>query len=392
MLANIAAGLGYGNPNFGRKIQRAWMLLRSWKLYRLFHNNYLHQECRQISSSFQDAFNQTLLAYAGYNKQEAKSSDNLKQLLDGNFRLMFDRRLHKPMYFQHRATFRRRLKMLAINFGMTFEPKVLQELLEKVKEPMDNHYHRLNHSGLTPGARYKTCAVVGNSGEILNTTRGSFIDSHEMVIRINNAKARVFAQSLADFIGSKTTLMFMNSHILHQCSRNWKCSCHPYGSEVPIMLYLINMEHVLDVTYCGKEHTAPLFLTDRRFDMLVEKIGRWYSIKRFIVKGIAQKLAERRHWELFKQWEIVHRKDYHYSSGLQAVVLALGLCEQVHLFGFGKSPKFQHHFHTKQRAEHYSHDYEAEYSFYYDLEKKSIDANPFLCQTATPIPPVHVFR
>jgi hypothetical protein len=48
-------------------------------------------------------------------------------------------------------------------------------------------------------------------------------------------------------------------------------------------------------------------------------------------------------------------------------MLALGVCDKVSIFGFGKSPSAKHHYHTNQKAELHLHDYEAEYAFYSDL-------------------------
>jgi hypothetical protein len=67
----------------------------------------------------------------------------------------------------------------------------------------------------------------------------------------------------------------------------------------------------------------------------------------------------------------------HYSSGFQAVVLALASCDRVSIFGFGKSDLAKHHYHTNQKAELRLHDYDAEYNFYKDLVKRP-EAIPFI--------------
>lgn len=83
--------------------------------------------------------------------------------------------------------------------------------------------------------RYESCAVVGNSGVLRNSQRGPEIDRHEMVIRLNNAinirnRNKTF---LEEHIGAKTTMTFMNSHILKSCLKLFRrCKCHPYGELV----------------------------------------------------------------------------------------------------------------------------------------------------------------
>ncbi|GJX40229.1 beta-1,6-galactosyltransferase GALT29A-like protein [Tanacetum coccineum] len=136
--------------------------------------------------------------------------------------------------------------------------------------------------------KYKTCLVVGNSGILLQSNQGEAIDSHEFVIRINNARVIGFER----FVGSKTNISF--------------------------------------------------------------------TLKRFVKES----------GKLFEAWSWTHwGSGFHYSSGMQAVMLALGLCENVSIFGFGKSDSAKHHYHNNQKNETSLHDYQAEYDLYEDLVK-----------------------
>lgn len=71
-------------------------------------------------------------------------------------------------------------------------------------------------------------------------------------------------------------------------------------------------------------------------------------------------------------------------------MLALGICEKVSLFGFGKSPQAKHHYHTNQKGELTLHDYEAEYQFYKDLANGSLDI-PFLSEVGIDLPPLQIY-
>ncbi|KAK1354602.1 hypothetical protein POM88_047858 [Heracleum sosnowskyi] len=136
------------------------------------------------------------------------------------------------------------------------------------------------------------------------------------------------------------------------------CYCHPYGEKVPIVMYMCQPVHFFDYVLCNSSHKAPLIITDPGFDALCSRIVKYYSLKRFI-KVTAKDVGE---------WGSAHDGiNFHYSSGMQAVMLALGVCEKVSIFGFGKSDKAKHHYHTNQKAELQLHDYEAEYEFYRDL-------------------------
>ncbi|KAA8550172.1 hypothetical protein F0562_001856 [Nyssa sinensis] len=211
------------------------------------------------------------------------------------------------------------------------------------------------------------------SGILLKSEHGQLIDSHEVVIRLNNARTVSFEHD----VGSKTSISFVNSNILHLCALRQGCFCHPYGVTVPIVMYVCQGVHLWDYTVCNSSHKAPLLITDPRFDVLCTRIVKYYSLKRF-AEVIKKPLEE---------WDTAHDGSmFHYSSGMQAVMLALGICDKVSIFGFGKSASAKHHYHTNQKAELHLHDYEAEYDFYHDLAERP-EAIPFILDKFK-IPPV----
>lgn len=120
-----------------------------------------------------------------------------------------------------------------------FEPRIMQHLVQYVKRPIDESYRSpLQTQEAGSGKRYRTCAVVGNSGILLNSSYGGAIDQHEMVMRINNARTVGFEA----FVGHKTTISFMNSHIIRACAKRSQCWCHPYGAKVINRCHLRNTE------------------------------------------------------------------------------------------------------------------------------------------------------
>ncbi|XP_058107570.1 beta-1,6-galactosyltransferase GALT29A-like [Magnolia sinica] len=339
-------------------------------------------------------FNSTLLRLAGIEVGEAETRQEVNHLLEGKFGVLghtrsisswkqynLDERprssrqipiqLRSPKYYRIWPEF---LKCLRNWFhNKKFQPEIMSELIGLIKHPLDQHY------GIASAKRrYSSCAVIGNSGILLNNENGELIDSHEIVIRLNNARIEGYQRH----VGSKTNITFINSNILHLCSRREGCFCHPYGPKVAIVMYICQPLHFMDYVLCNAPHKTPLLVTDVRFDVLCARIVKYYSLKRFVEE--TGKPPE--------EWGAAHEGGmFHYSSGMQAVMLALGICERVSVFGFGKSVLAKHHYHTNQKAELHLHDYEAEYAFYHDLAVRP-QVIPFLKESGTKMPPVTIYH
>ena len=141
--------------------------------------------------------------------------------------------------------------------------------------------------------------------------------------------------------------------------------------------------HFMDVAVCSSKLQAPIVVTDARFDTLCTRIVKYYSLKRFSDTTPMHKLSD---------WSNSHEgMFFHYSSGMQAVLLAAGICEEVSIFGFGKTPNAKHHYHTSQKEELHLHDYLAEYQFYKDLATGNPRLVPFLNEAGFSIPPVNIY-
>jgi len=68
--------------------------------------------------------------------------------------------------------------------------------------------------GLRRGRRFRTCAVVGNSGILLGAGRGPQINAHDFIIHLNNAPIMGFTRD----IGARTSLTLAHSFVLHRCA------------------------------------------------------------------------------------------------------------------------------------------------------------------------------
>lgn len=63
---------------------------------------------------------------------------------------------------------------------------------------------------LLKNRNFNTCAVVTSAGSLKNSNLGSFIDTHDIVLRFNNAPTDKYAKD----VGTKTSLRIVNSQVV----------------------------------------------------------------------------------------------------------------------------------------------------------------------------------
>tara|TARA_R110002020_G_scaffold423996_5_gene633147 strand:- start:19 stop:729 length:711 start_codon:yes stop_codon:yes gene_type:complete len=72
----------------------------------------------------------------------------------------------------------------------------------------------LGHTDL--GSLTGSCALVGNSGILMDRKDGKLIDSHDFIIRCNEAHVEGFEEN----VGSRTDIRIANSHMFHSVLEN----------------------------------------------------------------------------------------------------------------------------------------------------------------------------
>eukprot|EP00193_Tetraselmis_chui_P001814 CAMPEP_0177754128 /NCGR_PEP_ID=MMETSP0491_2-20121128/1840_1 /TAXON_ID=63592 /ORGANISM="Tetraselmis chuii, Strain PLY429" /LENGTH=375 /DNA_ID=CAMNT_0019269483 /DNA_START=115 /DNA_END=1242 /DNA_ORIENTATION=- len=174
-----------------------------------------------------------------------------------------------------------------------------------------------------PDKAFHRCAVVGNSGEI---------DEHDAVLRFNAAKIAGFEQ----FVGSKTTIRLLNSP-----DASWPKD----GTEATIMT-IRNHEAIREWQKAydrDRMGGGPAYITDPEF--------------------------------LCHTWDWVQQTGEKPSSGLVGVVMAMKLCDQVHLYGFQSSNYFgrfsrPHYYDWErpQKGREKVHPFQRELTLYKQLE------------------------
>lgn len=149
------------------------------------------------------------------------------------------------------------------------------------------------------------CAVVGNSGNLLQTEYGAVIDSHSVVFRMNKAMTLGFEK----YVGNKTT-----HHIIYPESA---VDLAPGVHLVLLPFKLRDLEWVTSALSTGEIRTTY---------MRVKELVQADKDKVMVVNPGFFKYTHDR-------WTEHHGR--YPSTGMLAIVLALHLCDEVSAFGYG---------------------------------------------------------
>ena len=164
------------------------------------------------------------------------------------------------------------------------------------------------------GRRFRSCAVVGSSGRLLNQRLGDTISAHEAVWRFNIAPA-----SPAEHVGNRTTVSVTTS----------------------MGISTAYQRHVMPAVYCGEPWWSGCLRFTARFHVPL--------INPVLVRSLQAALAEH------------PRKGSIPSAGLVGLALARQLCSKVSVFGFSDP----HHAEAAGTPAHYwnakSHGNESDY-------------------------------
>ena len=160
---------------------------------------------------------------------------------------------------------------------------------------------------------YRSCALVGNSAQLLQQNLSKIIDNHDAVIRLNGATVKGYE----DRVGSRTHLRFVSSQWLGFREQATEKIIH-LDKESADPLYGCDME-----TECTHASTTMEKYVD--FLMLKQKVHT-HTVHPEVAKWVRTKYTR----EYAGQGEL----EIMGSLGFQAMLLMLHVCEKVDLFGF----------------------------------------------------------
>ncbi|XP_041454742.1 CMP-N-acetylneuraminate-beta-galactosamide-alpha-2,3-sialyltransferase 2-like [Lytechinus variegatus] len=158
-------------------------------------------------------------------------------------------------------------------------------------------------------SRCLRCAVVGNSGNLKNSSYGTLIDTHDAVVRINRAKVKGFEKD----VGKKDTyrLMYPES----------------FTDITPETTFVLLGFKVLDLNWARSAITTG-------------EIKKTYTSVKAKIKVAPSKILfynPTLMHHIHKEW--IDGKGRYPSSGTLAVFFALQFCDEVSVFGMGANSK-----------------------------------------------------
>ncbi|XP_013915018.1 PREDICTED: alpha-2,8-sialyltransferase 8B [Thamnophis sirtalis] len=183
-----------------------------------------------------------------------------------------------------------------------------------------NLYALLPRTSPLKGKHYRTCAIVGNSGILLNSGCGKEIDAHSFVIRCNLAPVQEYIHD----VGMKTDLVTMNPSVIQRAFEDlvndtWREK-------------LLQRLHSLN----GSILWIPAFMAKggkERVEWVNELILKHHINVRTAYPSLRLLHAVRGYWLTNKVY--IKRP----TTGLLMYTLATRFCNQIYLYGFWPFPQ-----------------------------------------------------
>lgn len=148
--------------------------------------------------------------------------------------------------------------------------------------------------------RCRTCAVVGNSGNLKGSHYGRLIDFHDIVIRMNHAPTKGYEED----VGAKTTHHVMYPESAVNVANTTRLVLFPF--KIKDLEWLLNT-----------------FKTDENGHISQKRANKDLVM---IINPAFMK---------YSHLEWLHKKGRYPSTGFMTLILSMQMCDEISLFGFG---------------------------------------------------------
>lgn len=204
----------------------------------------------------------------------------------------------------------------------------------------------LSFDDIFRGKNMTRCALVGNSGNVLEISRGDEIDQHSLITRLNQAPTKGYTK----YVGKKVSYRLFNAlwtkSYTHSHMRDDGSLDNRKGIKIGSVTHLpLETNATIIVSRTSWENFASLYAAvkkDRPDVKVLLLAPRIVTSVKWILKEYRLLLSKSS-----KNGE-VDGGGQTPSSGLIAVFLLLQMCDKLDLYGFGrmKSTKAKYHYYN----------------------------------------------
>ncbi|XP_066524118.1 CMP-N-acetylneuraminate-beta-galactosamide-alpha-2,3-sialyltransferase 1-like [Hoplias malabaricus] len=167
--------------------------------------------------------------------------------------------------------------------------------------------------------RCRTCAVVGNSGNLEGSHYGPLIDAHDFVIRMNRGPTAGFEKD----VGSRTTHRALYPESAMDLDNSTHLVLVPFKiQDLQWLISIFTTKHITRTYF----NVKPTINADRDKVMVLHPEFMKY---------------------VYESW--LRKKGTYPSTGFMMLILSLHICDQVNVFGFGaREDGSWHHYYDKR--------------------------------------------
>uniref|UniRef100_A0A8C1S4T5 CMP-N-acetylneuraminate-beta-galactosamide-alpha-2,3-sialyltransferase 1 n=1 Tax=Cyprinus carpio TaxID=7962 RepID=A0A8C1S4T5_CYPCA len=222
-----------------------------------------------------------------------------------------------------------------------------------------------DYSDASPG-RCRTCAVVGNSGNLKGSHYGALIDAHDLVIRINKGPTEGFEQD----VGSKTTHRIIYPESAMDMDNSTHLVLIPFKTvDLQWLISVFTTKHIDRMLQHFYHKDITLF-----HQCLLSCFSLTYVPVKPSIKANRDKVMILHPGFLkYIQERWLQKHGRYPSTGFITLIFALHICDQVSVFGFGADENGNWHHYFEQNKHHHNagnHGGSYEYSIALQLHEK----------------------
>ena len=204
----------------------------------------------------------------------------------------------------------------------------------------------------------ESCALVGSSYNLMKNEFGAEIDSHDLVVRLNDPPVKGYEKH----VGARPADISIFNFVIAQT----RCAEPPRNGSL-----MVQCSFSPDSTSRARANTQ-----------CVESMWRKYQSKTFIMSDYVFGAAERAlAYSPVRSTKATLNK-YRPTCGLRSIMFLLGLCQNLDLYGFGgtmdQEPyKYYSDLKTERMYKSKSHDFVGESHFIDDFAKSVLNLTAF---------------